>query len=336
MEYRTLGRTGLRVSAIAFGAGPVSGWMAELSPDEQCAVIRRALDAGINWFDTAAGYGNGLSESSLGRAFARLGWPGGVHVATKVRYPEERLGDIRGYTRESVAESLKRLGLPRVALLQLHNSLTARRGDEPTSLTPGDVLGAGGVLEAFRELQREGVIEYLGLTGIGQAASMRDVVGSGAFDTIQVPFNLLNASAGYTMPAGFPETDYGNIITDCAAQEMGTFAIRVFAGGALLGSPPSAHTLRTPFFPLALYERDRRRAERLRERLGEQVDPKSLGLRFVLSYPHVSSAIVGFGNPAQVDEVVCGDIVSLPGERLEELMKIAAIPLRQTSGDSAG
>ncbi len=73
MEYRTLGTTGIRVSVIAFGAGPVSGWMADLSSDEQCAVIRRALDAGINWFDTAAGYGNGLSESSLGRVFARLG-----------------------------------------------------------------------------------------------------------------------------------------------------------------------------------------------------------------------------------------------------------------------
>ncbi|RPI00322.1 MAG: aldo/keto reductase, partial [Zetaproteobacteria bacterium] len=59
MEYRTLGRTGIRVSAVVFGAGPVSGWMDELARDEQCAVIRQALDVGINWFDTAAGYGNG-------------------------------------------------------------------------------------------------------------------------------------------------------------------------------------------------------------------------------------------------------------------------------------
>ena len=55
MEYRTLGRTGTRISVIAFGAGPVSGWMDWLSPDAQCAVIQRALDLGINWFDTAAG-----------------------------------------------------------------------------------------------------------------------------------------------------------------------------------------------------------------------------------------------------------------------------------------
>lgn len=94
MEYRILGRTGIRVSVVAFGAGPGSGWMAELTPEEQAAVVRRALDAGITWFDTAAGYGNGLSKSSLGRAFAQLGLPEGVHLATKIRYPAERLGDI--------------------------------------------------------------------------------------------------------------------------------------------------------------------------------------------------------------------------------------------------
>lgn len=85
MEYRKLGKTGIRVSAVAFGAGPASGWMDELGPDEQCATIRRALDIGINWFDTAAGYGNGLSELSLGQAFARLGLPEGAHIAAKVR-----------------------------------------------------------------------------------------------------------------------------------------------------------------------------------------------------------------------------------------------------------
>ena len=304
MEYRTLGKTGLRVSAIAFGAGPVSGWITELSADDQCATIQRALDVGINWFDSAAGYGNGLSESSLGRAFARLGWPGGVHVATKVRYPEERLGDIREYTRESVAESLKRLRMPRVTLLQLHNSITARRGDEPTSLTPEDVLGAGGVLEAFRELQGEGLVGCLGLTGIGQPAAMRQVVGSGDFDTMQVPYNALNPSAGYPMPAGFAETNYGNIIADCAACGVGVFAIRVFAGGALAGRPPSAHTRRTPFFPLALYERDQQRAARMAADLGPDGDLRPIALRFALANPHIAAAIIGFRSPAELAEAV--------------------------------
>jgi L-galactose dehydrogenase/L-glyceraldehyde 3-phosphate reductase len=211
----------------------------------------------------------------------------------------------------------------RVTLLQLHNSLTARRGDEPTSLTPEDVLGAGGVLEALRGLRDEGVVGYLGLTGIGQPAAMREVVNSGAFDTMQVPFNVLNPSAGSPMPADFAETDYGNIIDDCGLQGMGVFAIRVFAGGALLGNPPSAHTLKTPFFPLDLYERDRRRAARLRERFGEQVDLESLGLRFVLSHPHLSAAIVGFREAAQIDGVLAGGFGMLPPDQIRRVHDVA-------------
>ena len=87
MQYRELGETGIRVSRIAFGCGPVSGWMEELDPDDQCLVIRYAIDLGINWFDTAAGYGDGKSEATLGAALGRLGRPTGIHIATKVRYP---------------------------------------------------------------------------------------------------------------------------------------------------------------------------------------------------------------------------------------------------------
>jgi L-galactose dehydrogenase/L-glyceraldehyde 3-phosphate reductase len=276
--------------------------MAELTPDEQAAVIRRALDVGVNWFDTAAGYGNGQSETSLGRAFVRLGLPEGAHVATKVRYPEDRLGDIAGYTRESVGASLGRLGMRRVTLLQLHNGITRCRGEEPTSITPEDILGKGGVLAAFHALQAEGLIGHLGLTGIGQPEAMREVVASGAFDTIQVPYNLLNPSAGYSMSSGFQDTDYGDIMTACAAKGMGVFAIRVFAGGALAGRPPSAHTRRTPFFPLALYERDQRRAARAAALLGPARSLKADALRFALDHPHVSVAIIGFHEPSEIEE----------------------------------
>jgi aryl-alcohol dehydrogenase-like predicted oxidoreductase len=212
------------------------------------------------------------------------------------------LSDIRRYTRESVTASLGRLGLRRVTLLQLHNSITGRRGDEPTSLTPEDVLGRGGVLDAFRELRADGLVDVLGLTGIGQPESMRAVVGSGAFDTVQVPFNALNPSAGHPMPAGFEQTDYGNIIADCAAQRMGVFAIRVFAGGALVGRPPSAHTHRTPFFPLAMYERDQQRATRIAKLLDPAKSLTGAALQFVLGHPHVAAAIIGFHEPREIEE----------------------------------
>jgi hypothetical protein len=175
-------------------------------------------------------------------------------------------------------------------------------GDEPSTLAPHDVLAPGGVLEAMRRLRDEGMVQYLGLPGTGNPAALREVVRSGGFDTIQVPFNLLNPSAGEEMPASFEEANYGNIIAECAALGLGVFAIRVFAAGALLDQEPSAHTLKTPFFPLALYERDRQRAAELRERLGHGASLKAAALRFVLGHADVQSAIIGFGATEHVDE----------------------------------
>src|SRR5262245_12076570 len=155
----------------------------------------------------------------------------------------------------------------------------------------------------MRRLRDDGAVRFLGLTGTGNPVAMREVIRSGAFDTLQVPFNILNPSAGTAEPAADGETDYGNVIGDCVGKGMGVFAIRVFAGGALLDQPASAHTLKTPYFPLALYERDRERAARLRDRLAGRMSVAELAVRFALSYPAVSSAIIGFGSPAHVDEV---------------------------------
>ena len=298
MVFRALGRTGLQVPAVAFGCGPVSGLMTGTDFAAQLATVRRALERGANWFDTAPGYGNGASETNLGRVLHELGLVDRFNVATKVRVPPEALDDPTEFVRQSVEESLSRLRLPRVTLLQLHNGITRARGDEPASITPADVLR---VAEAMAKVRDAGLVQHIGLTGTGHPEAMREVVRSGVFDTMQVPFNALNPSAG--APAVDGETDYGNIIAECAAQRMGVFAIRVFAGGALLDQPPSAHTLKTPYFPLALYQRDAERAKVLRERIAGRFTPTEFAVRFALSHPAVTSAIIGFGSPQHVDEV---------------------------------
>ena len=109
-----------------------------------------------------------------------------------MRLLPEHLGSIAKHVHNSLVGSLRRLGLERVPLLQLHNSVTAARGDEPTSITPADVLGTGGVLDAFRELHRNGLVAHFGLTGLGQPSALRQVMESGAFATIQIPYNVLN------------------------------------------------------------------------------------------------------------------------------------------------
>lgn len=302
MNFRLLGRTGIRVSPIAFGAGPVSGLMTRADENRQLAVVRRAIECGINWFDTAATYGAGRSETALGNALQKLQFAEQIHIATKVRFMPEHLKDIRGHAVASIQESLARLKVDRVTLLQLHNSITTNRGDESTSITPEDVLGADGVLAAFEELRARGVVQFLGLTGIGPPKALSEVIASGAFDTIQTPFNLLNPSSGQGMPNSFAQTNYGNIVADCEQQKMGVFAIRVYAGGALAGNAPSDHTLKTKFFPLDLYQRDTLCAARLCDVLGCQRDELvALGLRYALSHPGITAAIVGMGEPEHVE-----------------------------------
>ena len=309
MHLRPLGSTGLQIAPLALGAGPVSTLMTGDDLEQQRAVVERALSHGIRWIDTAATYGEGRSERNLGRVLEELRSDGvagaeGVHVATKVRLIGDDLRDIRTAVRRSVARSLERLRVTNVTLLQLHNSVTAERGDEPTSLAVRDVLGPEGVADVFDELRAAGLVRHVGLTGIGQAATLRQVVRSGRFQTLQVPYHLLNPSAGTTVGEDFTETNYGNIMADCAALGMGVFAIRALAGGALAGRPASPHTLKTPFFPLDLYRRDTERAAELRARLAPGRRLEQEAIRFAVSHRSVTAAIIGFGDPEQVDDAV--------------------------------
>lgn len=307
MNYRVLGRTGLEVSVVGLGAGPVAGLMTGSDIAGQREVVARALAVGINWIDTAPGYGDGQSEASLGRALHELGALAKVHVATKVRLVPADLADVEGAVRRSLAASFARLGLSSVTLLQLHNAITPQRGDLAASLTPADVLEPGGVREAFERVRVDGLVRFAGLTGTGEPAALGALIDSDAFDTIQIPHHVLApANAG--------------LLDRCRARQVGVFAIRVFAGGALLGQSPSAHTLKTPYFPLALYEEDRRRAADLETRLGVGIPLKELALRFALGGTAPQVALVGLASPDQVDEVA--DLASrgpLPREWLQQV-----------------
>src|SRR5438874_7855169 len=132
MQYCPLGKTGSSVSRIAFGAGPTSQLMVHGPYDRQREVVCHALEQGINWFDTAPTYGDGASESRLGGLFEYVSGLYETHVATKVRLMPDNLQDIRATVFRSVEGSVRRFHLKKISLLQLHNSITACRGDEPT------------------------------------------------------------------------------------------------------------------------------------------------------------------------------------------------------------
>lgn len=325
MRYRPLGSTGVNVSEISFGAGPVSGLMTNGSYQDRQAVLARAFEMGINWFDTAAGYGAGRSETHLGEALSHCSPTQPFHVATKVRLMLSHETDLRPLVVTSFRESLQRLKLPRVTLLQLHNSITPNRGDEPTSITPDDVLGPNGILPAFEDLRAEGLVDHFGLTGIGHSDSIKLVLRSQRFATIQAPFHLLNPTTLVDARYCFREPEYGGFLIDAKQFGMGLFAIRCYAAGALLCAPPSAHTLTTPFFPLSLYERDLARARRLVRALGSETAVRELALRYVLSHEDFSSAILGFGSPEHIDEALrisaLGPLSHVESGHLESLMQ---------------
>ena len=313
MKRRPLGKTGIEVSACCFGCGPVPELMTGEPTAGQQALVEHAISQGINWFDTAATYGEGSSERNLGIALKQLQYPAGIHLATKVRLMPGELGDIAGTVRRSVEHSLEALGVEQVTLLQLHNAITSEREEEPTSLSPADVLKPAGILAAMQELREEGLVDHLGLTGIGQPGALRKVIQSGSFATIQAPYNLVNPTACRPAQAGFEEADYGQVLEDCGKEEMGVFAIRVFAGGALLDRSPARHTYRTRFFPLDLYQRDLARARRIQQQL-DDIAPDQAALRFVLSEPLVSSAIIGFSEPLHIDRA----LLACENESLDE------------------
>ena len=302
MQLRQLGKTGIDISEIALGAGPVSELMVGLDHPQQLATVSQASEMGINWVDTAATYGNGASEKTLGRACSPIHHPQ-VHVATKIRLSADELDDPVRAIRSSLHDSLSRLNRTRVTLLQLHNSITCNRGDLPTSVTPNDVLRSGGIAAIFEQLRQEGLVDHFGLTGLGDSVSLESVIRQGPFETIQIPWHLLIPLSGSDCHAGSIDVDYGRLLDLCKQTDMAALVIRVFAGGAITGKPPSRHTHRTPFFPLDLYQRDQQRSEQLKRVFPAELSLKEAAVRFVLGHEAVSSAIIGFANPEEVIEV---------------------------------
>ena len=162
MEYRMLGRTNLRVSALGFGCGNVGGLMIRGTRAERERAVARALDLGVNFFDTAPLYGDGVSEEHLGEALQTL--KAQCLVATKVRAGRRRaLADPAGAVTRSLETSLRRLRRDRVDLLQLHDPIRVARADgEPGA---DEVLER--ILPAFETLRRAGKIGFVGMTAIG-------------------------------------------------------------------------------------------------------------------------------------------------------------------------
>lgn len=187
MEYRSLGRTGLRVSRIGLGSGGPSrlGQTAGRSADEMTSLVHRARDLGINLFDTAPGYGE--AEAILGRALA--GEPREeLVILTKAR-PKLAWGPLAGVRlRRSVERSLRRLRLETLDVLQFH------------SVAPGELDGViDRLLPVAERLRERGLVRHIGLTEAYRDdpghVTVRRALASGRFDVVMAGVHLLDQSA---------------------------------------------------------------------------------------------------------------------------------------------
>lgn len=281
---RPLGSTGLTVSALCAGGGPL-GSMPDLfravSVEEGIATVGRVLDGPINFLDTSNGYSAGESERRIGAALAaRGGLPQGFVLATKVDRDASNDFSPRR-VRQSLEESLKRLGRSKFQLLHFH--------DPEFALTFEQAMAPGGPVEEMRRIKAEGLADHIGIAG-GDIRLMQRFVESGAFDVLLTHnrYTLVDRSANEAIEAAH-------------RRGMGVLNAAVLGGGIL--ATGTAQTNKYAYRPapeatLASI----REMEKLCAAAG--VPLGAAAVQFSIRDARIASTLVGFSRPEQVDETL--------------------------------
>lgn len=322
MESRRLGRTNLKVSVLGFGCGFVGGLMVRGSDEEREKVVGRALDLGVNYFDTAPLYGGGQSEENLGRALA--GRHQQITVGTKVMLARADRDNIQAVIAKSVETSLKRMQLDHLDLLQLHNTVCREDGEHNISAK----LIIDEVAIAFDRLRQQGKIRFCGFSGHGDTSEMHTVIESGVMDTLQVVYNLLNPSAAKAIPPDYPAQDYKQLFEKMRDKDMGAIGIRALAGGALSGVEvrhPVGGAAVDPLGSGSTYQADVMRAREFKplqtEGYGDSLI--DLALRFAIARPELATTVIGFSSLDQLEyAAACAQKGPLPPAALKRAAEL--------------
>ena len=165
------------------------------------------------------------------------------------------------------------------------------------------------VVPAFERLRQQGKIRFLGMTAVGDTAALTQVIDSGAFDSAQIVYNMLNPSAAGELPQNYPAQDYGRMFDHTRAAGTGVVGIRVLAGGALSGSSerhPIAGPAPEPIGSAMSYDADVDRARRLMALVKEgfAASLTEAATRFALSHPAMGTILVGMATPQQFDDAL--------------------------------
>ena len=307
MKYRTLGRTGLRVSVIGLGTMVHAGHFGPTTDSESLSAIDAALDLGVNFIDTSDAYGAGYSESLLGKALK--GKRDKVILATKggnvMTGPNKGKRNFAPeYIDGVLHESLKRLESDWIDLYQLHN---------PTV----DVIENGAVWEVLERRKQEGKIRYYGVS-INTMEEGIAAVRTGRSDSVQVEYNLLTQEPAEKI---FPLAQEANV---------GIIARVPLKRGILTGKMTQAdehrfqgEDVRARSFRGEALAKELAKTEQLRFVVHGPV--KSLGqaaIAFCLAHPAVAVTIPGARNEQQMCENAAAGDITLPSEDLARVADI--------------
>ncbi|MCM8812106.1 MAG: aldo/keto reductase [Candidatus Omnitrophica bacterium] len=312
MRLRPFGRTGWQVSEIGFGCWGLGGGWGSRDDEEGRRAIRRALELGVNFFDTAYVYGNGHSEKVLGETLRD--WRGQVYVATKVpsktmewppppSTPAERAFPASWIVR-CAETSLKRLGRERIDLLQFHVWLDAWLASQEWRT-------------AIDLLKKQGKIRSFGISvNDHQPESVLKLVASGGLDSVQVIYNV------------FDQTPEKRLFPLCQEHGVAVIVRVPFDEGSLTGSLTPETRFQRGDWRAGYFRGERlaetcRRVEPLKKLLTPAVPTLAeLALRFVLSHPAVSTVIPGMRKVSNVERnCAVSDGAALDARTLAELKK---------------
>lgn len=317
METRQLGNTDMQITPIGFGAWALGGggWVYAWGPQddrESVAAIHHALDCGINWIDTAAGYGLGHSEEVVGHALK--GMTRRPYVFTKCQLIWDEQGKIidcleRESLRRECEASLRRLGMDVIDLYQIHWPRPDKDIEEGWA--------------ALAELQKEGKVRWIGVSNFS-VEQMRRAALIAPISSLQPPYSLLK-----------PEIER-EILPYCAGHQIGTIIYSPMYSGLLSGKMTPERILNlqddwrrsNPEFNPPRLARNLKLVELLAE-IGERhgVEPGVVAIAWTLRDPAVTGAIVGARRPAQVDGILPAAKFRLGADEIHELETfIAANP----------
>jgi aryl-alcohol dehydrogenase-like predicted oxidoreductase len=302
MESRDFGRLG-KVSALTLGGGGIGAVWGPTTREESVATVRAAIDAGITMLDLAPSYGEGHEAEVVAGEALKLQPAADLLITTKIGLPDDNEDDLPARIRQSLQDSLGRLGRDHLDLFLWHSQLRPVDDSATAPNTLGWTTFREDVVAEFLKLKEEGLIRGWGITGVGHPAAVIEALRTDPKpDAAQVVVNALDVSGDMWVFGDSAKPANGEIVAAANAESVSVIGIRAVSAGSLTDAVDRTVADDSP---VAI---DFARAEgfrRVAAELGQSA--ASLAHRYALSVPGVATVVLGVKNRAELDECVAAE-----------------------------